>query len=205
MADRSFQKKKRNSGKRSRRPVILITAEGKNKTEQLYFTSFQNQHGRYSMKFVKTSKDTDPAGMYKSLDTYWKNNDLSERNGDKAFIVLDLDCSDYKAKRIEELSRKTKNIKFIVSNPCIEVWFLMHFGFSTHQFKDSKEPKRELRKYIKDEEESSEIAEIRKPQLSVAKANAERLRKYYEEMGAQWISTECNPMTDVPKIIEKLI
>ncbi|MDD6070369.1 MAG: hypothetical protein PUC12_06060 [Clostridiales bacterium] len=81
----------------------------------------------------------------------------------------------------------------------------MHFGFSTHQFKDSKEPKRELRKYIKDYEERSEIAEILKPQLSVAMANAERLRKYYEEMGAHWVSAECNPMTDAPEIIEKLI
>ena len=34
MADRNFQKKKRNDVKRKRKPVMLITAEGRNKTEK---------------------------------------------------------------------------------------------------------------------------------------------------------------------------
>lgn len=204
MTDRKFQKKKRNTETRRRKPVMLITAEGKNKTEQLYFTSFQSQHGKYSVKFIKTGKDTDPAGMYKSLDAYWRNNDLSEKNGDKAYIVLDLDCDDRKAKLIEEMSRKTNNIKFIVSNPCIEVWFLMHFGYSTHPFIDSKEPKRELRKHIEGYDESMEIAEILKPLLPEAIINVERLKNHHKEMGVRWISAECNPMTDVPEIIREL-
>ncbi|MGN1166044.1 MAG: RloB family protein [Lachnospiraceae bacterium] len=204
MADRNFQKKKRNTGNRKRKPVMLITAEGKNKTEQLYFTSFQSQYGKYSVKYVKTSKDTDPAGMYKSLDAYWKSNELSEKNGDKAYIVLDLDCNEQKAKLIGELSRKSKNIQFIVSNPCIEVWFMMHFTYSTHQFMDSKEPKRELRKYIAGYEENSDIGEILKPLLPMAMTNAERFRKHYEEIGSKWLSTECNPMTDVWEIISEM-
>ena len=48
MADRNFQKKKRNDVKRKRKPVMLITAEGKNKTEKQYFNSFQDQHGYFS-------------------------------------------------------------------------------------------------------------------------------------------------------------
>lgn len=190
MAGRNFQKKKRNAASRQQKPVMLITAEGKNKTEQLYFTSFQSQHGKYSVKFIKTGKDTDPAGMYKSLETYWNSKDLSEENGDKAYIVLDLDCNEQKAKLIEELARETEEIRFIVSNPCIEIWFLAHFGYSTHQFIDSKEPKRELRRYVEGYEESTEIAEVLKPLLPVAMANAERLRKHFEEMGAKWVSTE---------------
>lgn len=204
MADRSFQKKKRNVASRQRKPVMLITAEGKNKTEQLYFTSFQSQHGKYSVKFIKTSKDTDPAGMYKSLESYWKNNDLSGANGDKAYIVLDLDCCEKKAKLIEELSKKSKDIRFVVSNPCIEIWFLMHFVYSTHQFIDSKEPKRELRKYINGYEESTEVAEVLKPLLPKAMIHIERLKKYHKEMGTKWISSKCNPMTDIPEIIEEL-
>ena len=49
MADRNFQKKKRNDVKRKRKPVMLITAEGRNKTEKQYFNSFQDQHGKYSL------------------------------------------------------------------------------------------------------------------------------------------------------------
>ena len=204
MADRSFQKKKRNLVKRERKPVMLITAEGKNKTEQLYFTSFQNQHGKYSVKFIKTGNETDPEGMYKALDAYWKRNDLSEKDGDKAYIVLDLDCYEQKAKRIQELSRRSNNIRFVVSNPCIEVWFLMHFGYSTHQFIDSKEPKRELRRYIEGYEENVDVAPILKPLLPVAMENIVRLKKYHQEIGSKWISAGCNPMTDVDEIITLL-
>ena len=53
MADRSFQKKKRNVASRQRKPVMLITAEGNNKTEQLYFTSFQSQYGKYSVETIE--------------------------------------------------------------------------------------------------------------------------------------------------------
>ena len=62
MADRNFQKKKRNDVKRKRKPVMLITAEGRNKTEKQYFNSFQDQHGKYSIRFA-TGLETDPVGM----------------------------------------------------------------------------------------------------------------------------------------------
>ena len=63
MADRNFQKKKRNDVKRKRKPVMIFTGEGKNKTEKQYFLSFQEQHGKYSIQFVNTGFDTDPAGI----------------------------------------------------------------------------------------------------------------------------------------------
>ena len=37
MADRNFQKKKRNDVKRKRKPVMLITAEGRNKIRKAVF------------------------------------------------------------------------------------------------------------------------------------------------------------------------
>lgn len=63
MAERNFKKKKRNNVQRHRKPVMLITGEGKNKTEQLYFSSFNEQHGNYVIRFVKTGLDTDPSRM----------------------------------------------------------------------------------------------------------------------------------------------
>lgn len=204
MADRNFQKKKRNEVRRKRKPVMLITAEGKNKTERLYFNSFQEQHGKYSIHFVNTGLDTDPAGMLKSMESYWKNNDLSIRNGDKAYIVLDMDCNPEKMKLVKELQKSSKNIRFIVSNPCIEVWFLLHFIYTTHQFKDGKEPKKELAKYIPGYEESMNIADILRPKLEVAKKHVEQLEVHYESIGIQWGETDCNPMTDVAVILKEL-
>jgi hypothetical protein len=67
LPDRNFQKKKRNDVKRKRKPVMLITAEGRNKTEKQYFSSFQDQHGKYSIRFA-AEFETDPVGMLKAME-----------------------------------------------------------------------------------------------------------------------------------------
>ena len=204
MADRKFHKKKRDIVRRQKKPVMIITAEGKNKTETLYFNSFREQHGRYTIRVVKTGHDTDPAGMLKSMETYWVNNDLSEEDGDKAYIVLDMDCNSDKIRLVRELQRKSKNIHFIRSNPCIEVWFILHYTYSTHQFKDSKEPKKELAKYIPGYRENVDVSEIIRPYMQSAKKNVEQLMEHYKRIGSIWGNGDCNPMTEVMEILLEL-
>lgn len=203
MADRNFQKKKRNDVKRKRKPVMLITAEGRNKTEKQYFNSFQDQHGKYFIRFA-TGLETDPVGMPKAMEKAWKKNELSEKDGDKAYIVLDMDCKPEKIQLVKELQKKSKNIRFIVSNPCIEVWFILHFIYTTHQFKDSKEPKKELAKYIPGYEESMDISAILRPMLNDAEKHLEQLKGYYETLAVAWGDADCNPMTDIVEVLEEL-
>lgn len=203
MADRNFQKKKRNDVNRTRKPIMLIAAEGKNKTEKLYFNSFQDQHGKYSIRFAN-GLDTDPAGMLKTMEKAWKEKELSEKDGDKAYIVLDMDCKPEKIKLVKELQKKSKHIRFIASNPCIEVWFIFHFIYTTHQFMDSKEPKKELAKYIAGYEESMDVFAILRPMILDAKKHLEQLKGYYETLGVVWGDAECNPMTDVMEVLEEL-
>lgn len=203
MADRNFQKKKRNDVKRKRKPVMLIAAEGKNKTEKQYFYSFQEQHGKYTIHFA-TGLETDPFGMLKTVEKAWKNKELSEKNGDKAYIVLDMDCKPEKIRLVKELQKKSKNIRFIASNPCIEVWFILHFIYTTHQFKDSKEPKKELAKYISGYEESMDISVILRSMINNAKKHLEQLKCHYKTIGITWGDIECNPMTDVIEVLEEL-
>ena len=203
MADRNFQKKKRNDVKRKRKPVMLITAEGRNKTKKQYFSSFQDQHGKYSIRFA-TGLETDPVGMLKAMEKAWKKNELSEKDGDKAYIVLDMDCKPEKIRLVKELQKKSKNIKFIVSNPCIEVWFILHFIYTTHQFKDSKAPKKELAKYIPEYEESMDISAILRPMLNNAENHLVQLKGYYETLGVAWGDADCNPMTDIVEVLEEL-
>jgi len=182
---------------------MLIAAEGKNKTEKQYFNSFQDQHSKYSIRFA-AGLETDPVGMLKAMEKAWKKNELSEKNGDLAFIVSDIDCKPEKIQLVKTLQKKSKNIRFIVSNPCIEVWFILHFVYTTHQFKDSKEPKKELAKYIPGYEESMDISNILRPMICKAKKHTEQLREYYKSIGIEWNSVECNPMTDVLEVLGKL-
>ena len=91
-----------------------------------------------------------------------------------------------------------------MSNPCIEVWFIMHFIYTTHQFKDGREPKKELGKYISGYEENMYISEIIRPRLEMAVKNVEKLMVHYESIGIKWGDAACNPMTDVVDILKEL-
>lgn len=79
MGDRNFQKKKRNDVKRKRKPVMLFTAEGRNKTEKQYLLSFQDQRGKYSIQYVNTGQDTDPEGVLKSMKSAWDRFEMGWR------------------------------------------------------------------------------------------------------------------------------
>ncbi len=80
----------------------------------------------------------------------------------------------------------------------------MHFIYTTHPFKDSKEPKKELAKYIDGYKESMDIAEVLRPNLEDAKKRIKQLKAYYKKIGTEWGSVKCNPMSDVVEIIEEL-
>ena len=136
---RVFSKKIRNTVKRKQKPLILIIAEGKNVTESQYFESFQKQHSGFNIKVLTPGNITDPAGMQRKILQYWKDKGLDKKQGDTAFIVLDLDCSSEKAQRIKKLAESSTITRFIVSSPCFEVWFLLHFRYSTHAYTSSTE------------------------------------------------------------------
>lgn len=202
--ERNFQEKRADSNKRREKPILMIVAEGNNVTESTYFKSFQRQHANYNIKMIIAKSITDPKGLLKEMQRQWKDKGLSEDKGDMAYIVLDLDCDNSKAKLIKSLSGKTKNIKFVPSNPCFEVWFLLHFKYSTHSYNNSSEVIRELKTFIPNYEKTKDINCTLCPLLEVALENANRLSDHYQSLEMEWPSNDCNPMTEVPVIINKI-
>ena len=198
---RIFSKKDRNKITRKQKPLILIIAEGKNVTESQYFESFQRQHSGFNIKVLTPGNITDPAGMQRKTLQYWKDKGLDEKQGDAAFIVLDLDCSSEKAQRIKKLAERSIITKFIVSNPCFEVWFLLHFRYSTHAYASSTEAIKDLKKFIPGYEKNTDVAPIIADNLGTAMENAKRLKDYFDEISAEWPSENRNPYSDVPIII----
>jgi len=80
---------------------------------------------------------------------------LKSENRDMAFVVPDSDRSDRK----KIINRLSGNPLFIVSNPCFEVWFLLHFGYSTHAFQNNDEVLRNLRKKLPGHKKSLDVSE----------------------------------------------
>lgn len=200
---RDFTKKTDRKKNRIPKSVILIVAEGRNVTETQYFKQFNNKNNPYIIKPVKPGSKTDAEGLWERAKLFWNEEGLSKDNGDRAFVVLDLDCDSKKLELVKRLHGKD-NIEFIVSNPCFEVWFLLHFKYTTHCFKNDKEVIQELRKHIPKYEKTMDVNECLKDKIDFAVGNVERLKNHYNKIEAVYPSVDANPMTDVPVIMEVL-
>ena len=203
---RKFLEKKRGTGKKATKPLIILITEGQNETEKNYFGQFRKQDSLFNIKILRSGWATDPKHMLKNLESYWKEYELSEERGDQGYVVLDLDCDEKKAKLVEKLQKRSENnIRFIVSNPCFEVWFLLHYQCSTHIYADGNEVIRELKKHIPNYQKNMDVFPILSGNLDRALKNADKLEAHFNKMGSPWPSDKCNPRTDAPEVVKKLI
>lgn len=197
MARREIGIKKRGTSRRKLKPVYLIIAEGKNKTEVLYLSHFQDQEKNHSIRFVKAGYKTDADSLYNALIDKWKKLDLSAKNGDLGFVILDIDNDPLKAQKISALAQNNTNteVSFVVSNPTFEVWLLMHFKYTTKQYKDGNTVIKELRRYLPNYEKNRDCFEDCKDKIKEAVKNSITIAEYYADN--EWPSIECNPRTDM--------
>lgn len=203
---RSFTIKDPDKGNRREKPFILIVAEGKNnKTETNYFNSFIKPNSKYVLYVHGTGGPTDPGHMKKTLEALWSHYDMSADNGDFGYIVLDLDCEDEKASKIKLLKKDLeRNVSFIVSNPCFEVWFLLHYQNSAGSFMSSDKVIDELKKHIPGYDKALDVSKSIDDSRDEALCNADRIINECKSQNLDWPSNACNPRTDVPVIFHVL-
>lgn len=202
---RSFSSKKRNKQNRKEKPMIIITAEGKNETEAQYFDGFRTPDCPYIIKFHKAGHLTDPTKLAESIRKRWNKEEADVRTGDMAFVIVDLDNKESKAKEIQQLEAKSRVEKFIVSNPTFEVWYLLHYEYSTRSYINTDAVIRELKKHYPGYEKTSEMFPLLKDKMGNAITNAEKLEDYHKKEEHLHPDVNCNPYTDVHKLVKKLI
>ena len=86
----AVKQKKRGQVNRSRTKLVLIAAEGRNKTEKLYFHELFQNNKDYRVRFT-SSTETDPVGIVASAVQYIRSEELDLKNGDLAFCAVDTD------------------------------------------------------------------------------------------------------------------
>jgi len=91
----------------------------------------------------------------------------------------------------------------LLTNPSFEVWYLMHFRYSTKQYVSSAEVVKELRKYVKDYEKNSSMVERLEPMREQAVTRAIRAEAYHTAAGRErW---ERNSGTEAYKVVKRLV
>ena len=144
----AVKQKKRGQVNRSRTKLILIAAEGRNKTEKLYFHELFQNNKDYRVRFT-SSTETDPVGIVASAVQYIRSEELDLKNGDLAFCTIDTDTDISKQGQINQARKlaEKNGVELLISNPCFEVWFLQHFRYSTKSYASNDEVIRDLTTY----------------------------------------------------------
>lgn len=145
----AVKQKKRGQVNRSRTKLILIAAEGRNKTEKLYFHELFQNNKDYRVRFT-SSTETDPVGIVASAVQYIQSEELDLKNGDLAFCAVDTDTDISKQGQINQARKlaEESGVELLLSNPCFEIWFLQHFRYSTKSYASNDEVIRDLTTYI---------------------------------------------------------
>ena len=198
------KQKQRNTGNRERHRVILFAAEGKNKTETLYFRRFTTKD--IQVRFT-SGNETDPEKLMSRLLEEIQENDLNPELGDCAYCLVDADCNptkDNQIARADEMAKGTM-AELIVSNPSFEIWYLCHFTYSTKEYHSSDEVEIDLKRQMPDYSKNRlDMYERTVSHIDTAVRNAERLEQYNVDAGKKIHTSGFQPSTEVYKVVKNI-
>ncbi|EHI98778.1 hypothetical protein CDLVIII_2110 [Clostridium sp. DL-VIII] len=207
--------------KRKVKPLVLIVSEGKD-TEINYFKQFNQKYVNVDVKPVdknsagkNKSRKTDPSNLVDKAIEYIDNKyDINEEDGDRVWCLMDVDLNynnpDPIESRTQEIQRaytKVENYKkrskvkinLGLSNPCFEIWYLLHYKYTTANFKNYDAVKERIEKDtpLKEYEKNKSIYSIIHDQTSSALINCGKLRNYHEDLGRNILDINLNNIKDV--------
>lgn len=196
--------RKRNRNNRERKSIVVIGCEGKNKTEKIYLRNYSSR--KCILKF-STGNATDPVGMAEDLIRFIKNEDINKKYGDKIYLLIDMDVNQHKQQQVMQAKKMCDEygIEIIISNPTFELWYILHFEYTTKTYQSSQEVKKDVKTKIRDYTESMNVFPIIKKQTMLAIENSKSLEKYQEENGQYIFNENCKPYTGIYKVVEELI
>lgn len=189
---------------RKQKSKIVIAVEGTNKTERLYFNNFDDGKKPYSIVVAK-GNTTDPVSMVKRLAEEIKRLGVDLDDGDEAFCIFDTDIDLKKNEAIQKaIKYADKNkIKIITSSPSIELWFYLHYKYTTASMTNTEVIKR-LKEYFPKYEKNYDIYQEICDNTDIAVQRAKKLEKYHIDNKKKIGMVETNPNTEIYKVIECL-
>lgn len=197
-------KKDRKRYTRKRKNVILIATEGKNKTERYYFQEFNRSINDYAIAF-SDGNNTDPVKIVRDALNTADKKGIEPGNGDHICAVFDTDFQ--KEQQIGEARKlaEKNDVELVLSNPCFEVWLILHFRYSTHGYQSNREVLEDLKKHWPDYRKNITSFQQIQARCEEAIGNAEKLRKFHGGNKGTEIIEKCNPSTDVDKLVTRII
>jgi len=177
---------------------ILIAAEGP--TEVKYFKGLAERNINLRITAVSDTK-TKPYQIVDYCKVKMKEYGIDLKRGDVAFSVFDVDNNS-----LEDIIRAVKKaeecgIGIVISNPCFEIWPLLHFREHRIPLIDKNRIHEELRTCGIDFHKNTDYRDILTPLRSAAVSNSKRIAEKLElETPYHFFNTVHS--TNVHKVIE---
>lgn len=201
------KQKRRGVVTRQPKQLIVIGTEGRNQTEQLYFQNFNRIQRRYVVKFAPENA-TDPLRIVKSIQKWVKRQgDFDLGHGkDYAYAIFDTDTDGRKEDEIcaAKALAKSTGIRILWSNPCFEVWYTLHFAYSTAPFASNEEVLRRLRQFLPNYQKNGDVFDRLFEHTAKAIGRAKKLRHYHQENNRARVMDQ-NPGSEVDVLVEILM
>ncbi len=143
------------------RKVFVLATEGA-ETEPQYFDLFNSRTTTITVRCLRSSTDSDPIHVLKRMKRYLQSNSLNP--DDRAWLVVDKDqWTDEQLAQLHIWASSNEQYGLAVSNPCFELWLLLHFddgnGLATHR-QCRERLKRYLPNYDKDHLEIAKLPPV---------------------------------------------
>lgn len=201
----AYKRKQRNAEDRKRRPIAFLIAEGKNKTETLYFKAFGHDMNR-NVRFAPGDY-TDPVNMVSTLKNFMADNDFSLELGDKAYCLIDADIDAVKNAQLDKAAKlaEKSNIQIVVSAPSFEYWFICHFTFTGKKYMSNSELLADLEVHVPGYKKSAfHMYDLLKSKVSTAIKNARMIEKKLLADGEKIHTVSFTPSSEAYYIAEEL-
>jgi len=184
---------------RKQKNLIIIVCQGL-ETEPNYFRHFSKENGSFLLKIKAKGKD--PISLMKYAK-YLKENEFALSRNDKIYCIYDVNSTSEKSLKIAQELAKNIGLTPCISNPCFELWFLLHFAYSTSGLSSYSDVKRDLIKYISRYDKSMDVHDQLLPKQPNAIRHAKELDNHHKRVGICSIRG-CNPSTEIYKLVEYL-
>ncbi len=190
------------------KPRVLILSEG-TKTETNYFKGLKTANRLTSVVIRSLHGQPGPLGLFRRAAE-----ELSDDQGwDDVYCVLDHDGRDSALKRLArkliELDQQYPDtrIKMILSDPCFELWLLLHFQFTDRPFLSTGSGRTScdkvivaLQNYVPEYQKNApRLFEQFKNKLDEALTNAAQLNKSTSDQ------SQHSPRTNVDQLVCRLL
>lgn len=176
--------------------IILIVCEG-SETEPNYFKNWKSRFRIASAHLKIFGKECDPDPLKVVKYAIKKRDEDTYLKFDQIWCVIDSD--NHQTLKEAVILAKKNGFEIALSQPCFEFWYLLHYQYTTREFRTSQALKKYLEKFIKNYNAGVVPYDELYEKVNEAIGNAKKLISFNKE------NKRKSPSTDVHLLVNELL